>query len=80
MIDGCPSFVPSDVCLRCDGCCRFAQAGSIWCAHISETERSQLTELERRQALVCDRGALPTVSDPAGKNEEICIFFTKDFP
>jgi len=24
------SFVPSEVCLKCDGCCRYKEADSIW--------------------------------------------------
>ena len=31
-------FVPSKVCLSCDGCCRFKEAGSVWRPKITNDE------------------------------------------
>jgi Fe-S-cluster containining protein len=34
-----PSFVPSEVCLRCQGCCRFSEARSSWSPNLTKEER-----------------------------------------
>ena len=31
-------FVPSEVCLKCDGCCRFNEPGTIWRPKMSDEE------------------------------------------
>jgi len=30
VLENIPQFVPNETCLSCDGCCRFAEAQSIW--------------------------------------------------
>ncbi len=35
-------FVPSSVCLNCDGCCRFKEPGSEWRPKLTHEERRQL--------------------------------------
>ena len=32
-------FVPSEVCLQCDGCCRYKEADSIWRPNVGQDER-----------------------------------------
>ena len=32
-------FVPSSICLKCDGCCRFKEADSRWRPYITEDEK-----------------------------------------
>ncbi len=32
-------FVPSSVCLQCDGCCRFKESDSRWRPYITQTEK-----------------------------------------
>lgn len=34
-----PNFVPSEVCLRCQGCCRFSEAQSSWSPNLTREER-----------------------------------------
>lgn len=41
MIKNFKQFVPSSVCLKCDGCCRFKEADSRWRPHITQTERQE---------------------------------------
>lgn len=43
MLKNCPQFVPQEVCLACDGCCRFKDAESLW--------RPKLTQEEKRIGL-----------------------------
>ncbi len=37
-------FVPSSVCLKCDGCCRFKESDSRWRPYISETEKKDVAQ------------------------------------
>ena len=50
MLEHFPQFVPSKVCLECDGCCRFKDPESIWRPKISKDEIFQVKA--RRSALV----------------------------
>lgn len=40
MFDQFPDFVPQNICLSCQGCCRFQNAASIWRPKVSEEEIS----------------------------------------
>ena len=42
MLKDFKQFVPSSVCLKCDGCCRFKEADSRW--------RPQITDQEKKDA------------------------------
>lgn len=69
-------FVPSKVCLTCDGCCRFKEADSAWRPKvtkqdISEIRREGLAEKIFRQALKPD-GRLAT---RCHLGENLCSFF-----
>ncbi|TBR19404.1 hypothetical protein EPO66_00745 [bacterium] len=35
-------FIPSSVCLKCQGCCRFAEENSAWSVKLLEGERLSL--------------------------------------
>jgi uncharacterized protein len=41
MLPGLKQFVPSQVCLSCDGCCRFKEAQSLWRPMITGQERDE---------------------------------------
>lgn len=41
MIKDFKQFVPSSVCLKCDGCCRFKEADSRWRPYIAESEKRE---------------------------------------
>ena len=80
MISNIQQFVPSEVCLKCDGCCRFKEAKSVWRPKISVEEIETL----RRKLLVKD-AALKTLTDKdgflqtkPGCGEHLCGFFNPD--
>ncbi len=35
-------FVPSEICLKCQGCCRFKEENSVWSVKLLEDERLRL--------------------------------------
>lgn len=58
-------FVPQEACLGCSGCCRFAEAKSVWSVRL-------LKEEQKRLALsTCDLPLIPT----SRKEQYVCIFF-----
>ena len=38
-------FVPSDVCLKCNGCCRYKEADSVWRPKLGGDDQISLAEL-----------------------------------
>ncbi len=59
-------FVPSEVCLQCDGCCRFKEQESVWRPKMSEEEiqsgiKSGLAELILRKNMDGESGYIKTV-------------------
>lgn len=38
-------FVPSEVCLKCDGCCRYKEADSAWRPKLGQDEQAGLAAL-----------------------------------
>ena len=42
MLSGLRQFVPSEVCLACDGCCRFKEENSSWRPKITSAEIGQI--------------------------------------
>jgi Fe-S-cluster containining protein len=45
MIPSLKQFVPSEVCLKCDGCCRYKQADSVWRPKLGQNDRQHLGTL-----------------------------------
>lgn len=43
MISEMKQFVPSEVCLGCDGCCRFKEEDSAWRPRITDSEKKQIS-------------------------------------
>jgi Fe-S-cluster containining protein len=37
-------FVPQEVCLKCPGCCRFSEEGTVWSPCLLEEEKERLAE------------------------------------
>lgn len=74
-------FVPSQVCLGCDGCCRFKEEDSLWRPRIAETEKKQvsakpgLADKIFSKAKITDHGHLKTV---ACHGLYICTFFNPE--
>ena len=70
-------FVPSEICLKCDGCCRFQEEKSAWRPKIAVEEIEKL----RRMTLAKDP-ALKSLTDSdgfiqtkPGCGEHLCQFF-----
>lgn len=40
-------ITPSNFCLKCDGCCRFSQADTVWQPHLLKEEKKDLEDLIR---------------------------------
>jgi Fe-S-cluster containining protein len=73
-------FVPSNVCLQCDGCCRFKEPGTIWRPKLTDEE----TDVIKRSELA-DMIFSPDVLDgdqfiktKPGCGEHLCRFFNPD--
>ncbi len=56
-------FIPEEICLKCQGCCRFAEEDSVWPVKVSENEKRRLD---------LKNNFIPLI--PA-KEEFICSFF-----
>ncbi len=65
MITSLKQFVPSSVCLKCDGCCRFNLNDSPWRPKVGEEELAQGIDKE---------GYLQTIVQG---NHHQCTFFNK---
>ncbi|MCR4337343.1 MAG: phosphatidylglycerol lysyltransferase domain-containing protein [Candidatus Omnitrophica bacterium] len=56
-------YVPSSVCLSCDGCCRFKEQNSRWRPRVGLQEKTQLSLAEKIFATAVDEeGSLKTIS------------------
>lgn len=66
-------FIPPDVCLKCQGCCRFSQANSVWLPCLLEEEIQDLLDRNIPPAFMsADRRICP-VTNPSGEGF-ICAF------
>ena len=65
MISQLKQFVPSNVCLKCDGCCRFQLSDSPW--------RPKTGQMELQEG-IDEAGYLKTVKEG---NHHQCVFFNK---
>ena len=70
-------FVPSAVCLQCDGCCRFKEEDSAWRPKMAKEEITQLhktglADLILSKEILSKDGAIKTVSC---RGEYLCSFF-----
>lgn len=78
MLSGFPQFVPSRVCLSCDGCCRFPEPESFWRPRVMPEERLALADTVPTAELsrcVSRDGCL--VTTPSGERHR-CHFFSPD--
>ena len=81
MIKEMKQFVPSQVCLGCDGCCRFKEEDSAWRPRIAASEKKQisskpgLSDKIFSKVKVADDGHLKAV---ACHGLFICTFFNPE--
>jgi len=77
---GFKQFVPSGVCLACDGCCRFAEDKSCWSVKISSGEKKTIEGKKEvgkifTKAVVDEEGFLSTISFDGNL---ICCFLNSE--
>jgi len=64
-------FVPSEVCLKCDGCCRYKSADSIWRPKLGQGDRENLGTLINAQDTLDSEGYIKTIQSCG---EHFCRF------
>lgn len=74
MISEFKQFVPSAVCLKCDGCCRFKSADSPWRPRMGEGEKNALA-LQVTAGFSDDKDYIKTIEDCGN---QLCRFFNKN--
>jgi len=64
-------FVPSEVCLKCDGCCRYKEADSAWRPKLGQDEQAGLAALITASDVLDAQGYIKTVQTHKG---HLCRF------
>ena len=54
-------FVTSEVCLKCDGCCRYKEADSIWRPKLGQGDQAGLSELITTGDVLDSQGYINTI-------------------
>ena len=75
MISQLKQFVPSSVCLQCDGCCRFKSADSPWRPKLGTEEAKGLTTKITQADWLDDGGHIRTLRHCG---QDLCRFFNPD--
>jgi uncharacterized protein len=77
-------FVPSEVCLKCDGCCRYKEADSIWRPKLGMRDQESLADQITGNIVLDAQGYIKTIQ-ACGKNfcrflnatDNTCGIYTK---
>jgi len=64
-------FVPSQVCLKCDGCCRWRQGDSIWRPKLGMSDQESLADQITGNIALDKEGYIKTVPASTG---HVCRF------
>ncbi|MDE1921089.1 MAG: YkgJ family cysteine cluster protein [Candidatus Omnitrophica bacterium] len=56
-------FVPSDVCLKCDGCCRYKSADSPWRPKLGEADKQSLAAAITDGDVLDDQAYIKTIQN-----------------
>jgi Fe-S-cluster containining protein len=67
-------FIPQEVCLKCQGCCRFKEADSVWSPCLLDEEIQDLLDRDIPPALISIDRRLRPIPYPEAKGF-ICPFF-----
>lgn len=54
-------FVPSEVCLKCDGCCRYKEADSIWRPKLGMSDQESLADQITGNTVLDSQGYIKTI-------------------
>ncbi len=77
-------FVPSEVCLKCDGCCRYKEADSAWRPKLGAGDKAGLADLITAGDVLDAQGYVKTIQS-CGKHfcqflnggDNTCSIYTK---
>ena len=75
MIHQLKQFVPSTVCLKCDGCCRFKDADSPWRPKAGQEDKKNLSVLITAPNTLDDAGYITTIQSCG---HHFCRFLNAD--
>lgn len=67
-------FVPSEVCLKCNGCCRYKQADSAWRPKLGEGEQADLAVIITAGDVLDASGYIKTIQ---ACGEHFCQFLNQ---
>lgn len=67
-------FVPEEVCLKCQGCCRFKDVDSVWSPCLLEEEVLDLMDKNIPPAFINMQRKIRPIPNPKG-DSFICAFF-----
>lgn len=68
-------FVPSEVCLKCKGCCRFSEANSVWLPCLLDEEIQDLLDKKIPPASISiDKKIQPIPNPQPAESAFICAF------
>lgn len=66
-------FIPHQVCLKCQGCCRFKKADSVWSPCLLDEEMQDLLDKNIPSAFISSKRKLLPIPHPQGEGF-ICPF------
>jgi len=67
-------FIPQQVCLKCQGCCRFKEANSVWLPCLMDEEIQVLLDKKIPPAIISLERKIQPIPHPVGGGF-ICAFF-----
>jgi Fe-S-cluster containining protein len=67
-------FIPQEICLKCQGCCRFREYNSAWLPCLLEEEIQDLLDRKIPPALISIERKIQPQQNPSGDGF-ICAFF-----
>lgn len=70
-------LIPQEVCLACQGCCRFKELNSVWSPCLLDEEIQVLLDKELPPALISMDRHIQSVPDPA-QNGYLCPFLNQE--
>jgi len=70
-------FVPEEVCLKCQGCCRFKEADSVWLPCLLDEEVQDLLDKDIPAAYINIKRQILPIPNPKGEGF-ICAFLGAD--
>jgi Fe-S-cluster containining protein len=67
-------LIPSEICLACQGCCRFAEQDSVWAPAVLDEDISRLMSAGIPPSLINKNRRVRTVPDLSGASAYACVF------